>query len=1020
MTLHEAIELVLKKNKGAMTAKEIAEQINKEDLYQREDRLPVPLSQIYAHIKNYPSIFEKMENEISLIENTYSDDFIEFIKHTDDKEKTIASIVDIPFENVLQKIENKLKHLYGLNDLESLLFTVEIAVIIKKIYVSKKIKTYKKFPSVNELIGFTIEFNKNIKTKNHFSTILRYKNLFKNDSFYEYLEDQLKWRLHESPLEYLKSSRFFEKTSSGYFITPSFINSILLQLAKPKEDEIVFDPAAGRCDTLVDISKLDFNVFLYGQEINSNLAELGRLNLLLNGSINYEISDSDSILKPSIEKHKADIIISNPPFGGSYHESNKIDFERICNDNSLEIVFFEMMLSRLNPETGRMAVVVPDGFLYKRSNKILRKVITKIDILDAIISLPNGAFIPYSNVKTSVIVINYKKPKNRKGKVLFINGETSVNFQYHQREVEVDESKLNLLVSDISKVYHDSIKSSSIVSHRLISNETIVNQDYDLSSKKYTSGVLELIEKVGKREILQELSEILTRTSLVPANEFNKDTKYVEIKDLNEKYVNFYLNQKGLNEKKIFPSSFKMVNNSCLLLARVGNRIKPTYFEYKGEEIVINNNIIAFDVNIEVVNIEYLISQLNSGFFLSQLELIQQGTTIPTIQVYSLLKLKVPIPFLSDQYNRLAFFKEQQANSFKVTQFIKDIKLVSNIEEIKGEVERFASITLKDSNFIEYKREFEFEKFPFTEKEIAETRYIKHSKDKLYWYLLLIDDKKRISGVLTIQSENEISFEDYSNINAYANFILNASSIYIQKNTNRLLNEFSHTTKNILNDINKILKDFLNTKNKNLLKSLNTELLKDEELINHLIETEGRTREDFLAINRMKDAKKIVNSHFKLFKRRHQYYTSSVNSKFENIKLSEFVNRIKNRNSIFFINNSIEDEILFIKSAPIELAFADLIDNAIKYSKNKKVLIEMNPKDLYVEFIITNKIDTVLAKDNYERLGKENIKKDDGTYSTGLSYAYRSINENNDISIASYNFYKGEKIFKINIKLKKK
>lgn len=1021
MTLHEAIELVLKKNNGAMTAKEIAEQINKDNLYQRKDKLPVPLSQIHARVKNYPSIFEKKENKISLINSTFfPEDLIEYIKQKGDGKKIVESFLEIPFEDILQKIENKLKFLFDLNDLKSLLVTIEISIIFKKIFNNKTFRTTKKLPDTDKLFDFIKELNENIETESHFNTLLKHKDIFLNDSFFKYLENQLILRLHESPLEYLQNSRFFEKASSGHFVTPDFINTLFVQLTKPRDNEIVYDPAAGRCNSLSQFIVQDSSVFLYGQEINSSIAELGRLNLMLNKNVNYKISDSDSILNPIVEKDGANVIISNPPFGGRYHDLDKIDFERISNDNSLETVFFEMMLSRLNPVNGRMVVVIPDGFLYKKSNSILRKVITEIDILDTIISLPNGSFIPYSNIKTSIIVLNCKKPKNRKGKVLFINSEKSVDFRYHQREVEVDESKLNLLINDISKIYHGSLNTSSIVDYKLILNETIVNQNFDLSVRRYTSDVLELIEKVGKREKIKELREILTRTNLTSLNTTNKNIKYVEIKDLNENYVDFYLNLGKLNKKKTISPSFKIINNSSLLLARVGNKMKPTYFEFKGERVAIKQNIIAFDVNTDIVNVEYLISQLKSEFFLSQLELIRQGAIIPTLQFSSLIKLKVPVPSLSEQYNRLAVFKEQQANKFKLTQFIKDIKLVSNINEIKSEIERFALNTIKEPNYIEYKREFEFERFPFTQNEIAETKFIKHSKDRLYWYLLLIDDDKRIHGVLTIQTENEISYEDYSDINAYANFIINSSSKYIQQNTNRLLNEFSHTTKNILNDINKILKDFLNTKNKIFLESMNNELLKDEELINHLIETEGRTKEDFLAINRMKDANNIVNSHFKLFKRRHQYYTSSVNSEFEDIKLSEFINRIVNRSSINLINHSIEDKILFIKSAPIELALTDLIDNAIKYSENEKVIIEINPKDHYIEFAITNTTNPILSKDNYERLGKENIKKDDGTYSTGLNYAFRSVNENNEISIASHDYYKEKKIFKIIIKLKKK
>lgn len=61
MKLHEAMCLVLKERNRPMTAKELADEINKRILYVRKDREPVPPDQIGARAKNYPHLFEKRE-----------------------------------------------------------------------------------------------------------------------------------------------------------------------------------------------------------------------------------------------------------------------------------------------------------------------------------------------------------------------------------------------------------------------------------------------------------------------------------------------------------------------------------------------------------------------------------------------------------------------------------------------------------------------------------------------------------------------------------------------------------------------------------------------------------------------------------------------------------------------------------------------------------------------------------------------------------------------------------------------
>ena len=57
MTLHEAIQEVIRRSGRPLTFSEIARMINQQKLYSRKDGQPVPASQISARVKNYPQIF---------------------------------------------------------------------------------------------------------------------------------------------------------------------------------------------------------------------------------------------------------------------------------------------------------------------------------------------------------------------------------------------------------------------------------------------------------------------------------------------------------------------------------------------------------------------------------------------------------------------------------------------------------------------------------------------------------------------------------------------------------------------------------------------------------------------------------------------------------------------------------------------------------------------------------------------------------------------------------------------------
>lgn len=68
LKLHEAMQIVLKETGRSMSYKEIADEINKRELYHRKkDNNPVPPEQISIRAYNYPSLFEKEGSLVKLI-----------------------------------------------------------------------------------------------------------------------------------------------------------------------------------------------------------------------------------------------------------------------------------------------------------------------------------------------------------------------------------------------------------------------------------------------------------------------------------------------------------------------------------------------------------------------------------------------------------------------------------------------------------------------------------------------------------------------------------------------------------------------------------------------------------------------------------------------------------------------------------------------------------------------------------------------------------------------------------------
>jgi len=79
MTLHEAIVKVLQSKKRAMSTQEIADELNKNKLYQKKDKSIIEAFQIHGRTRNYPHLFDRNGSMVSLKDSAFKSD-IEIIR----------------------------------------------------------------------------------------------------------------------------------------------------------------------------------------------------------------------------------------------------------------------------------------------------------------------------------------------------------------------------------------------------------------------------------------------------------------------------------------------------------------------------------------------------------------------------------------------------------------------------------------------------------------------------------------------------------------------------------------------------------------------------------------------------------------------------------------------------------------------------------------------------------------------------------------------------------------------------
>src|SRR5438067_10356392 len=211
---------------------------------------------------------------------------------------------------------------------------------------------------------------------------------------------------------------------NGQFRTPRHIIRLMVEMVAPQPTEIVCDPACGTAGFLVatgeylrehnpeifrdeKLKQHFHHALFHGFDFDNTMLRIGSMNVRVHVVENPDIRYRDSLAQDHAgEEEKYTLVLANPPFAGSLdYENTAKDLLDIVKTKKTELLFLGLFLRLLKPG-GRAAVIVPDGVLFGSSNahKTLWRLLVEEQKLDAVISLPSGAFKPYAGVSTAILL----------------------------------------------------------------------------------------------------------------------------------------------------------------------------------------------------------------------------------------------------------------------------------------------------------------------------------------------------------------------------------------------------------------------------------------------------------------------------------------------------------------------------------------------------------------------------------------------------------------------------------------
>tara|TARA_B100000965_G_scaffold404578_1_gene435796 strand:+ start:123 stop:1640 length:1518 start_codon:yes stop_codon:yes gene_type:complete len=319
--------------------------------------------------------------------------------------------------------------------------------------------------------------------------------------------------------EYL-IKKFADKANkkAGEFYTPRSVVRLMVNILAPKPEEVIYDPACGTggmlLETIHHVKECGQDprlLQLKGQEKNLTTEAIARMNLFLHGMEDFQIKRGDTLRDPKFTNgdklETYDCVIANPPFSLDEwgHEKWSSDLYNrnmygLAPKKNGDFAWIMHMYSSMREDTGRMAVVVPHGVLFRGGSEAkIRKALIRSGSLNCVIGLAENLF--YGTTISACILIFSKEKRtlNRK-EVLFINAEEIYNkcrAQNTLSEIQVDE------IFQIYKHLHYSPEFIDDIS-RWVSIQEIEENDFNLNIARYLQKPLEE-ETITIKQALRDL-----------------------------------------------------------------------------------------------------------------------------------------------------------------------------------------------------------------------------------------------------------------------------------------------------------------------------------------------------------------------------------------------------------------------------------------------------------------------------------------------------------------------------------
>jgi len=463
---------------------------------------------------------------------------------------------------------------------------------------------------------------------------------------------------------------FISTQKGGEFRISRWLADLLVRLAEFRRDSVLLDISSSYGDVMAAAWLLPIEsqpASVWGISGSPEGAVWAQIQQLAFGKPSQAVFEGNPALHDAQDLQKLpppSHIVTAPSFGMRITQTDQSFWPLTKRPRHAEDLYLELAVRWLRP-SGRIVMLVPEGMLFSANRRGTRRLLIDRTHVTALISLPVGALLPYSNIKTTVMVLD--KFPNEGGDHIFMSSieEVALSDTFHSSEIPQIERTLTAFQNWTTRRSEPSDESWLTRTKHVDINNLTVNY-YRPSERQIHKETYQIVQ----------LKQVTTLRKRGTGIKLNDQGTIPVIGPASIRPMTLDLNRFDTTSEEQLPSTIRRAKADDVVINNIGTHLgEAAVVGADAEGNLLSRHVILIRPNRAVVTSDYLAAALNSSYVKTQIDQRATGSVMPALSIERLETVEIPLPDLKTQKRIVEQIKQAKQSLAKAESELKQAEL---------------------------------------------------------------------------------------------------------------------------------------------------------------------------------------------------------------------------------------------------------------------------------------------------------------------------------------------------------